>query len=283
MLAVTWNLLAGYGGMVSVGQQASIGLGAYAVAYLAQTVGLNGFLALPVAAVMAGVVAVPVSFLAFRLVGGYFAIGTWVVAEVFRLLTVQWDAVGAGSGTSITSLSGYDRDVRLALTYWVALAAAAVVVVGSVLLVRSRFGLGLAAVRDDPVAAASTGVGVTTAKRVVFVLAAAGAGLAGGVLALGSLRVQPDSVYSVQWTAFMVFMVVIGGVGTIEGPIVGAVVFFVLQQTLAHYGATYLIVLGVVAIAMVLLAPRGLWGLLAGSRGTTLFPVGYRAVLGRRS
>jgi branched-chain amino acid transport system permease protein len=277
MLALTWNLLAGYGGMVSVGQQAYIGLGAYGLVYLAGTVGLNGFLAVPLAAVAAAVVSVPVSFLAFRLTGGYFAVGTWVVAEVLRLVTVQIDALGAGSGTSITSMSGYDRDVRIALTYWVALAATVLVFVGSILLVRSRFGLALGAVRDDPTAAASSGVAVSSAKRVVFVLAAGGAGLAGGVIALAALQVQPDSIYSVQWTAFMIFMVVIGGVGTIEGPLVGAVVFYVLQRTLAHYGATYLVVLGVVAIVVVLAAPRGLWGLATGRRGTTLFPVGYRA------
>jgi branched-chain amino acid transport system permease protein len=277
MLAVTWNLLAGYAGMVSVGQQAYIGLGAYGLVFLAGTVGLNGFLAVPVAALGAAVIAIPVSFLAFRLTGGYFAVGTWVIAEVCRLVTVQVDTLGAGSGTSITSMSGYDRDIRIALTYWVALAATMVVFVGSILLVRSRFGLALGAVRDDATAAASSGVAVSSAKRVVFVLTAGGAGLAGGVIALSALQVQPDSIFSVQWTAFMIFMVVIGGVGTIEGPLVGAVVFYVLQRTLAQYGSTYLVVLGVVAIFVVLTAPRGLWGLVTGGRGATLFPVGYRA------
>lgn len=280
MLAVTWNLLAGYGGMVSVGQQAYIGLGAYGLVYLSGTLGVNGFLAVPLAALVAALVAIPVSFLAFRLSGGYFAVGTWVVAEVFRLVTVQFGVLGAGSGTSISALSDYDREIRIALTYWVALAAAVVVVVGSVVIVRSRFGLALGAVRDDPTAAASSGVAVSAAKRVVFVVAAAGAGLAGGVIAIGALQVQPDSIYSVQWTAFMIFMVVIGGVGTIEGPLIGAIVFYVLQRTLAQYGATYLVVLGVVAIVIVLTSPNGLWGLARGRRGTTLFPVGYRAVFG---
>lgn len=277
IMAVSWNLLAGYGGMVSVGQQAYIGIGAYGLVYLSGTIGLDGFLAVPVAAALAAVISIPVSFLAFRLAGGYFAIGTWVIAEVVRLVTVQLDVVGAGSGISLTTMSGYDREVRIALTYWVALAAAAVVLLGSVLLVRSRAGLALGAVRDDPTAAASSGVDVTRAKRLVFVIAAAGAGLAGGVIALSSLQVQPDSTYSVQWTAFMIFMVVIGGVGTIEGPLVGAVVFYVLQRSLAQYGSLYLVVLGVVAIVVVLTAPRGLWGLVTGGRGTTLFPVGYRA------
>jgi len=151
---------------------------------------------------------------------------------------------------------------------------------------RSPLGIGLTAIRDEPTAAASLGVDVTRVKRIVFVVAAAGCGMAGAVLALSALRVQPGSVYSVQWTAFMIFMVVIGGIGTLEGPIVGAVVFFVLQETLADYGETYLIVLGVIAVAVVLLAPRGLWGLVGGGGRVQAFPIRYRvleAVRGRRS
>ena len=101
VLATMWNLLAGYGGMVSIGQQAYIGVGAYGLVYLANTGGVSPFLALPVAALACGVVALAVSYLVFRLAGGYFAIATWVVAEVLRLITTQIDAVGAGSGTSL--------------------------------------------------------------------------------------------------------------------------------------------------------------------------------------
>jgi branched-chain amino acid transport system permease protein len=285
-LAVMWNLLAGFGGLVSVGQQAYIGIGAYGLVVLADTAGLDAFLAIPVAGLVAGLVALPVSFLAFRLVGGYFAIGTWVIAEVARLLTIQSDVVGAGSGTSLRALAGADAGLRLAFTYWWALGVAVLAVTVSVVLVRSPLGIGLTAIRDEPTAAASLGVDVTRVKRIVFVVAAAGCGMAGAVLALSALRVQPGSVYSVQWTAFMIFMVVIGGIGTLEGPIVGAVVFFVLQETLADYGETYLIVLGVIAVAVVLLAPRGLWGLVGGGGRVQAFPIRYRvleAVRGRRS
>ncbi len=152
------------------------------------------------------------------------------------------------------------------------------VVGGTAWLVSSRLGLALTAVRDDATAAASNGVDVTRVKRLVFVASAAGAGAAGALLALSSLRVQPDSVFSVQWTAFMVFMVVIGGVGTLEGPLVGALVFFALQETLADLGSVYLVVLGVVAVLVVLFAPRGLWGLVDPHRRHGLFPVGHRIV-----
>lgn len=283
IIAVTWNLLAGYGGMVSVGQQAYIGLGAYGLVVLSDLAGVDPFLAVPLAAVVAGLVAIPVSFLAFRLVGGYFAIGTWVIAEVFRLVTVQFREVGAGSGTSLRSLAGTDPGLRIAFTYWCALLVLVVVVGGTVWLVRSRLGIALTAVRDDATAAASNGIDVTRVTRIVFVAASAGAGAAGALLALSSLRVQPDSVFSVQWTAFMVFMVVIGGVGTLEGPLLGALVFFALQETLADLGAVYLVILGVVAVVVVLLAPRGLWGLLDPHGRYPLFPVGYRLTTGRTS
>jgi branched-chain amino acid transport system permease protein len=278
VLATMWNLLAGYGGMVSIGQQAYIGVGAYGLVYLANTVGVSPFLAVPVAAIACGAVAFAVSFLVFRLVGGYFAIGTWVVAEVMRLLTTQIDAVGAGSGTSVrlSAFGDLTPGFRIAYVYWLGLAIAVLTVGGTYLLMRTRVGAGLTAIRDDAVAAGSVGVPVVRARRLVFVVAAVGCGLAGGLIACNTLRVQPDSVYSVNYTALMVFMVIIGGMGTIEGPIVGALVFYLLQDQLQALNLWYLVILGVVAIAFTLLLPQGLWGLVGRFR---LFPVGYRLAL----
>src|SRR5262249_45172403 len=109
----------------------------------------------------------------------------------------------------------------------------------------------------------------------VYLAASAGAGLAGALVALNSLRVTPESIFSVGYTAFMIFIVVIGGVGTIEGPILGAVVFYVLQELLAPLGSWYLVILGLVAVVLVLTAPRGLWGLVSGNGQIRLSPVGY--------
>jgi branched-chain amino acid transport system permease protein len=282
-LAVMWNLLAGFGGMVSVGQQAYIGIGAYGLVVLADQVGVDAFLAIPVAGLVAGIIAIPVSFLAFRLVGGYFAIGTWVIAEVARLLTIQNSSVGAGSGTSLRALAGAEPGLRLAFTYWWGLGVAVLAIVISVLLIRSPLGIGLTAIRDEATAAAGLGINVTRIKRIVFVVAAAGCGMAGAVLALSTLRVQPTAVYTVQWTAFMIFMVVIGGIGTLEGPIIGAVVFFALREALRDYDEVYLIVLGVVAVAVVLFAPRGLWGTIAGGGRIQAFPIRYRVLGALRS
>lgn len=275
MIGMMWNLLAGYGGMVSIGQQAYIGLGAYGMIVLADLAGINPFLAVPLVALLCGLVAIPISYLTFRLVGGYFAVGTWVVAEVVRLVVSQQDRVGAGSGVSLAALTGIDRTLRIAWVYWYALAVTVLLVVAMVLFVRSRRGLALTAVRDDEIAAATSGVAVVASKRIVFVAAAIGTGAAGALLPLATLRVQPDSVFSVQWAAFMIFIVVIGGLGTIEGPIIGAIIFFALREALAEYGALYLIVLGLIGVAFVLFARSGVWGLVNRIRPIHLFPVGH--------
>lgn len=273
-LASMWNLLAGFAGLVSVGQQAYFGLGAYSVLVFAEQ-GVQAYLAIPLAALTAAVFAVPTSWLAFRLRGDYFAIGTWVIAEVYRLVTTRIDSLGGASGKSLTTLSGIDPVVRQALTYWVALGVALLSVLCCYLLLRSRLGLSLMAVRDEETAANAVGINVPRAKRWVYLISAAGCGAAGGVLLVASLSVNPQAVYSVQWSAYMIFIVVIGGIGYIEGPLVGAVVFYVLQQLLADYGTYYLILLGAIGIAVAIWMPRGLWGLVADRTRLTLFPIGY--------
>jgi branched-chain amino acid transport system permease protein len=273
-LGMTWNLLAGYAGLVSVGQQAYIGIGAYSVLFLAQH-GFEPFVALPIAALFCAVAAIPISLLVFRLRGGYFAIGTWAVAEVLALLTVRSTSLGGGTGTNVPGLDGFDPVVLGAYTYWAALAVAVITLVLCYLMLRSRVGLALTAVRDDETAARSVGVRVSRAKRAVYLAAAIGAGAAGGLLAISQLNVEASNVYGVQWSAYMIFVVLIGGIGTLEGPIIGTVVFFVLQQTLASYGGWYLIIVGTVAVLMAVWMQRGMWGL-ADRFGVRLFPVGYQ-------
>ena len=128
---------------------------------------------------------------------------------------------------------------------------------------------------DDEVAARSSGARVGLARLLVFVVAGAGCGAAGALLAISQLQVQPGAVFSVQWTAEMAFATIIGGLGTIEGPIIGTAVYLVLQQTLASYNAWYLIILGLVAMLVALFARRGLWGLVDEHLNVRLFPVGY--------
>jgi branched-chain amino acid transport system permease protein len=280
-LASMWNLLAGYAGLVSVGQQAFIGLGAYFVLILAIH-GLSPFAALPVAAIVCGVAALPLWWLVSRLRSGYFAIATWVLAATVMLIIEKFTSIGGGSGMPLPGFTGMDPTLLTAYTYWAGLAVTVLSLLGIYLLLRGRLGLVLTAVRDDEVAARSSGSRVGLARLLVFVVAGIGCGAAGGVLAISQLQVQPSAVFSIQWTAEMAFATIIGGLGTIEGPIIGTVVYMVLQQTLQSYNAWYLIVLGLVAILVALFARRGLWGLLDERLNLRLFPVGYWLRTGRR-
>ncbi len=276
IFAMMWNLLAGYGGMVSIGQQAFFGFGGYTMLILGNSAGVNPFIAIPIAAAASALIALPVSRIAFRLQGGYFAIGTWVIAEVFRLSFANASFVGGGSGTSLTALRGIDRATRESVTFWTALAC----VVGSVALVylflRSKQGLALLAIRDNEIAAESQGVGVQRMKLAVYVVAAFGAGLAGALYFVGNLRISPDAAFSVNWTAFAIFMVVIGGIGRIEGPIVGALVFWALNRFFSDYGTWYLLGLGLLAIVVTIRFKQGLWGWAQQRWGWSLFPTQRR-------
>jgi branched-chain amino acid transport system permease protein len=279
IFAMMWNLLAGYGGMVSIGQQAFFGLGGYVMLMLGNLAGVNAFVAVPLAAVVTALVAVPVSFVAFRLAGGYFAIGTWVIAEVFRLGFANLAIVGGGSGTSLTALREIERSTRENLTFWMALASVVAAVALVYLFLRSQRGLALLAIRDNEVAAESQGIDVRGMKLAVYVVAAGGAGLAGALYFLGNLRISPDAAFSVNWTAFAIFMVVIGGIGRIEGPIVGAVVFWALNKFFSDYGTWYLLGLGLLAIVVTTFFKQGLWGWVQQRHGISLFPTRRRLQL----
>jgi branched-chain amino acid transport system permease protein len=274
ILAVMWNALAGFGGLVSVGQQAYIGLGAYGTIYLTQH-GLAPYIAMVLAALGAGVIALPTSLLLLRLRGGQFAIGAWVVAEVFALVVALDQSLGGGTGISLTGLNVYAPDRRQAYTYWLALACAAVLLAAVYLLLRTRLGASLQAIRDDEEAAASVGISVMRAKRILYLLAAVGCGAAGALTLANTLFIQTQAVFGVQWSAYMIFMVLVGGLGTVEGPIVGAIVFFLIQNKFADYGAWYLVGLGATAIVFALFLPRGLWGTVETRLRVRLLPVGY--------
>jgi branched-chain amino acid transport system permease protein len=273
-LAVMWNLLAGYAGLVSVGQQGFVGLGAYGVLIMSMH-GVDPFVAVLPAAIITGVIAFPLWWLVSRLRTGYFAIATWVLATTIMLFIERFSSIGGGTGDPLQGLQGFSSTLLTADTYWVALAVAVIALVGSYFLLRSRLGLSLTAIRDNELAAASSGVKVGRARMIVFIVAAIGCALAGGVLAIDQLQVEPTAVFSVQWTAEMAFAVIIGGLGTIEGPIIGTAVYMILQQTLQTYNAWYLIILGLVAMAIALFARRGLWGLVDDRFNMKLFPTGY--------
>ena len=277
-LASLWNLLAGYAGLVSVGQQAFVGLGGYVLFALAILLGVHPIAAILIAGPIGALVAIPVAALIFRLRGAYFAIGTWVVAEVFRLLASQVSVLGGGSGISLPAAvvvaMAPSRQMREFEIYWLALTLTVIVLGAIVILLRSRHGLALAAIRDNELAAQSNGIDVWRIKFIVYVLTAFGTAMIGALIFLQKLRISPDTAFSVNdWTAFVIFITVIGGIGRIEGPIVGTIVFFLLRQALADLGSLYLLMMGAVAIVVMLWAPKGLWGMIAERLGWQALPL----------
>jgi len=280
-LASLWNLMAGYAGLVSVGQQAYVGFGGYMLFALPMFGHMHPLTAILMAGILGAIIALPVASLIFKLRGAYFAIGTWAIAEVFRLSFAQVSALGGGSGTSlpvgiVKSLAS-SRQGRESLSYWLALGTAVLILAFVYLLLRSNRGLALTAIRDNELAASSLGINIPRTQLLVYVVTCALTAMVGAIIFLQKLRISPDAAFSVNdWTAFVIFIVVIGGIGTIEGPIIGTLIFFALRETLADLGTTYLLVLGSIAIVIMLKAPNGVWGFIRERFNIQLFPFGYQ-------
>lgn len=281
-LAVMWNLLAGYAGLLSVGQQAFVGLGGYALFVVSAQFGLSPYLALPVAALAGGIIAAVFAPLLFRLEGAYFAIGTWVAAETISLSFGMIPSLGGGAGMSLptgaVAMIAADRGAREAYIYWLLMGVGMGSLIGTYLLLRSKAGLALMAIRDNGLAAGSLGIDIWRTKFLVYVGVAAVSAVLGATIFLQKLRISPDSAFSVNdWTVYIIFIVVIGGIGRLEGALVGTILFFVTREALADLGALYLIVLGVIAIATMFVSRAGLWGIVEQKLGWSIFPITRRA------
>jgi branched-chain amino acid transport system permease protein len=278
-MAQAWNLLAGYTGFVSVGQQAFIGIGAYGLFLFAIKGGVDPFLSVFLGGVVAAGIGAAAAPGLFHLRGPYFAIGTWVLAELFRIFITNTTWFGGASGLTLARvMRAIPRDLRTNATYWIALALAMLSILLIYALLRSRFGLAVRTVRDNEVSAGSVGVNVWGVKFAVFVIASFITGCAGGVAYLNTMFLTTGAAFTVEWSALIIFVVIIGGIGSIEGPIIGALVYFFLREYLADFGTWYVITLGTIAIVVMLVAPEGLWGLLTKRFKLGLFPAEARMV-----
>ena len=283
VLAILWNLLAGYADIVTIGQHAFVGVGAYAFYAFAALAGVDPYLSIPLAGVVALIIAVPTMALLFRLRTAYFSIGTWVVAEVMMLGAGKIEAFGGGSGISvpieILRAFGSTRSGRLATIYWLGFALAIFALGSTYLLLRSRFGVGLMAMRENEESAASVGVNVARARILCFLGVAPVLGITGALITLQKLRIAPQASFSiVDWSVLITFIVVIGGIGTIEGPVLGTIFFFVLREYLSDLGTWHLILLGTFSIAIILIDRRGIWGLVRRfALPADLIPIAHRS------
>lgn len=277
ILALMWNALAGYAGLLSVGHQAFFGLGAYAAVRLAD-LGMSAYSAMLLGAFLVAIFSVPLSFFMLRLKEGEFAIGMWVMASLSHLLVNLDSLVQGETGTSLIALQQYDADSRRAYTYWGALGMMALLGWLVFWMLRGKVGIAAQAIRDNEEAASSVGVEVKSTKRLIFILSAFGVAAAGALWLATAITFQPKTYFSVQWSAYMIFMVLVGGIGTYEGPILGAVLFFAVESVFGAQGVSYLIGLGLVAVLFALFLPRGIWGAVENRFGIRLLPVGYRVV-----
>ena len=263
-MAQMWNLLAGYTGLVSMGHQAFVGAGAYLLFFTSDKLGIAPYFLVPLAGVGAAVLAAVVAPLMFRLKDAYFSIGMWVFAEIVRLAVTKLEFLGGESGLPLNAVRLVNPDTFQTTAFLISAAICLVALVGVYALMRSSFGLGLMTVRDNELAATSIGVDVWRNRFIAFVITAFGCGMAGATQYMGTMFLAPDSAFDINWVVTFMFIVIIGGIGTIEGPVLGALIYFGLRELFGSYlsisGGWYLVTMGCVAIVVMLVAPKGLWG-----------------------
>lgn len=270
-MAQGWNLLCGYTGLLSFGHQAFIGVGAYALFLSVSHFGVTPATGLAFSAAVSALVAVVIALLLKGSRDAYFSIGIWVLADCLRLLVGQWEWAGSSQGL-VLNVPDIDPASFGDTVFWAALGLVVVTQLAIFGLLRTRFGLGLMAIRDNETAAASVGIAPGRSRIVAFVISAVICGLAGAIYYMSVLYVDPAGAFDIDWQIRILFIVIIGGAGTLEGPFIGALIYFVLREFLQDQGGVFVILQGVIAALTMLFAPQGIWGLIQARTGWQLFP-----------
>ena len=259
LMAQGWNFIGGYTGYAAFGNVAFFGIGAYTTGLLMLSKWqLSFFPALAAGAALSALVAAAVGLPVLRLKGHYFAIATLGVAEALREIAGAWDSVTQGA-------TGIDLPVRSDNTffYYTALAFVAAGVVATAWLARSKIGYGWVAIREDQDAARMLGINATLYKVAAFALSAVFASFAGGIIAYQNIHVAPNDFFKIEYTLQMIIACVIGGTGSVWGPVLGAAVYQLLSTYVwSHFLELHPTVLGAIIIFFVVFLPRGLIELL---------------------
>jgi branched-chain amino acid transport system permease protein len=261
-----WNLLVGYSGLLSLGQQAFIGFSGYTVAVLTNYYGVYVWLSVLIGGLFSVLLALFMSLFIFRMKGIFFGIGTWIFAEILLLWFSNWEYVKYGTGLFIKPAT----PPSMAMIFYAAFIMALSSLVVVYLILRSKIGLGLMAMRDNEEVSETIGVEIFRSKLFCFLVAAFITGSTAGVLYVFQIFIQPYKAFAIDWTVILVFIVIIGGIGTIEGPIVGSFLYVLLTQWLADYGHTSMLILGMIAITIMLVAPKGIMGTIQEKTGFTI-------------
>lgn len=261
-----WNLLGGYAGLLSLGMQAFIGIGGYALAVLSIDYGMNIYVSVLIGGVASVIFGLIVSPALFRMTGVYFAIGSWVVAEALIIAFSNWSVVRYAKGISIRTVFHISNTTIYFLAVGLGLASVLIVY----FLMKSKIGLALMAMRDNAGAAEAMGVKLFPTKLKCYMIACFVTGIGGGIMYINQAYITPSAGISIQWTIAMTFMVIIGGIGTMEGPILGAIIYVLLTQFLYNFPGSAMMVLGAVAVIAIMVLPNGIVGTIQNKTGFEL-------------
>ncbi|HEX7489721.1 MAG TPA: branched-chain amino acid ABC transporter permease [Anaeromyxobacteraceae bacterium] len=268
LLGAAWNVLGGFAGQVSFGHASLFGVGAYATMILFLKAGLAPWWGIPLGGLAAALTSLPIGLLCFRLRGPYFSLATLAVAEIFRLAALNWDSLTNGPvGFLITALpplrvAGHTVDWETKPPFYL---LAALLAGGALLataaLKRSRLGAYLLAIREDEDAAEAVGIDTVRAKVLTLALSAFLAGLGGGFYAFYFRYVDPDAVLNIALSMEMVFIAMVGGLGTVGGPLIGALFLTALAETMRQrLQVGHLVVYGLCMMLIIRFLPEGIWG-----------------------
>ena len=257
LLGTSWNLLGGYAGQISFGHAAFFGTGAYTSTILLLKLGISPWPGMLAGGLLAALLSIPVGWLTLRLRGPYFALATLAASEVLRIMVFNWDRLtGGGDGLNIlVNLGGLLQFYYIAL----ALACAAVAVVWAI--TRSRWGIFLNAIREDEEAAEALGVAATPIKLTALVLSAFFVALGGSFFASYHLYINPDLVFESSISIQMIIVSIVGGLGTLEGPVLGAVIMIPLSEYFRGLSpVANLLIYGIFIVLFMTLMPEGIIG-----------------------
>ncbi|HET7874830.1 MAG TPA: branched-chain amino acid ABC transporter permease [Methylomirabilota bacterium] len=268
LLGVSWNLLGGFAGQVSFGHATFFGVGAYTTMICYLHLGLAPWYGMILGGLVAVAVSLPIGLICFRLRGPYFSLSTLAVAEIVRLVALNWEALTNGPvGLLITTLPPVALGPRAVNWeskvpfYYIIAALAAVAMLATWRLSRARLGAYLLAIREDEDAAEAVGIDTVRAKVLTLALSAFFTGLGGGFYGLYYRYVDPDAVFPIALSVEMVFIAVVGGLATVVGPVIGAVFLTTIGELFRErFLVGHLIFYGLFMMLAIRYLPEGIWG-----------------------
>ena len=268
VLGAAWNILGGFAGQVSFGHATFLGAGAYTTMILYLKLGIAPWFGIIAGGAVAALIALPIGFICFRLRGPYFALSTLAVAEIVRLVALNWESLTAGPvGLLITTLpqvsllgSPINWESKTPF-YYIAVVIALAAVLATAVMSRTRMGAYLLAIREDIDSAEAIGINTVQVRVAALSLSAFLAGVAGGFYAMYLRYIDPDAVFAISLSVEMVFIAVVGGLTTVFGPLIGAIFLVTLGETFRErFLVGHLIFYGAFMMIAIRFMPEGIWG-----------------------